>query len=232
MIPYLNKKIFDKELLFGMTPPKVQTIILLIFLYTAVITIMFGIQMLIIIALIILLFLYLGLKDYKSIRKNKVIAQLEEKHERDAKEKILDLLGIQVFLYLNPSAKTMNIEQTYICEKLLNRDLVINNTDLKFFILVKLAWFYYVDENYLKTIGALNSALELKESDPIVLIRLAETYEKIGNANKAIETYTKFNSIYDLPSDLLSYIKSQINRVKDEGPREALPITGLKYMSY
>ena len=115
--------ILDKEWAGKETPVQLIVLIALFLILFLFINFLTGFFSFIVPAALIMSFLlYLAFKIRKSGRPDIELAQLEENEEKEAKKIILDKLGIQVFMYLNPTAKAMNVYQTDICKKLLNRD--------------------------------------------------------------------------------------------------------------
>ena len=172
------------------------------------------------------------LKALSSDRKNKELASLENVRENESKEKICEILGKRIYIELNPNVTPMNVYQTNLCKELLKQDEVKNNNALKFHIYNRLYKFHFIDEEYIKAIEALKSALAINSSEIIVNVCLAETYEYIGRGDKAIKTYETTKIMCSLSSNLTKYIDNQIERVRKKGPRKAPPITGLRYGTF
>ncbi len=167
-----------------------------------------------------------------SNRSNRELARLEENLESTAKEVIISNLGKTLYLELNANFASINVNQTDICEKLLKLEEVSNDTELKFHIYFKLFKFFFIDESYQKSISSLNSAIEINPNNIISRISLAETYEYIGNGEKAIDAYKKLFEINHISNSLKNYINAQIERVVQKGPRKGPPMTGFRYMTY
>ncbi len=166
-----------------------------------------------------------------SNRSNGELARLENSLESKAKELIVSNLGKILYLELNPNFSPINVNQTAICKKLLELEEVKNNTELKFHIYFKIFKFLFIDESYQKSISALNSAIEINPSDIITQICLAETYEYIGNGEKAIDAYNKLFKINHISNSLKKYVEAQIERIIHKGPKKAPPMTGFRYMT-
>ena len=175
---------------------------------------------------------FLIFRARKSDRTNLELAGLEERQENEAKKILIDKLGKEIFLNLNPIANAMNVNQTDLCNDLLMQDEVKSNGELSFHLHLKRYWFHFVDGDYLKAIKALESALEIHSTDLITNVRLAEAYEYLGNAEKAVDIYSTIMDFSSISSKLKEYIGRQIERVRQEGPKKAPPMPGLRYMTY
>jgi tetratricopeptide (TPR) repeat protein len=229
----LPRGILDKEWAGKETPVQliaVFALFLILFLFINFLTGFFS--FIVPSALIMSFVLYLAFKIRKSGRPDIELAEFEEYQEKEARKIIINKLGILVFMYLNPTAKAMNVYQTDICKKLLNRGELKRNKELKFHIYLKLYRFYFIDEDYPKAIDALNSALNIKQNDLITNIRLAETYELLGNGDKAINTYKAIKTFNDISENSKIYFDNQIKRVIREGPKKATPMTGFRYFTH
>ena len=79
-------------------------------------------------------------------------------------------------------------------------------------------------------ITALKQATKLKPTDLIANYRLARAYERIGSGHEAILAYEAALSDPTIDSDALrTFISSQTIRVREKGPQQASPISGLIY---
>lgn len=117
-------------------------------------------------------------------------------------------------------------------QKIIKLNEAKQNKALRFHIFNKLFKYHFIDENYGKSIKALKFALEIRPDDIITNVCLAETYEYIGNGEKAIETYENTKNMCSLSSKLSSYMDEQIKRVSQKGPRKAPPIPGIRYGTF
>ena len=193
----------------------------------------FSLAPFLIIIILVLSILYLLLwKTPSSDRKYKELASLENIRENASKKKICEMLGKSIYIELNPNHTPMNIHQTDICKELLKQDDVKNNNELMFHIFNKLYKFYFIDEEYINAIEALNFALAINPSEIITNVCLAEMYEYIGKGDKAIKTYEATKIMCSLSSNLTKYIDNQIVIVRKKGPRKAPPITGFRYGTF
>ena len=183
-------------------------------------------------AVVVFISYFLILEARKSDRANLELAGLEEQQENEAKKILVDKLGKQIFLNLNPAANAMNVNQTDLCNDLLMQDEVKSNGELSFHLHLKRYWFHFVDGDYLKAIKALVSALEIHSTDLITNVRLAEAYEYAGKGEKAVDIYSTIMDFSSISSKLKEYIGRQIERVRQEGPKKAPPMPGLRYMTH
>jgi len=175
---------------------------------------------------------FLIFRARKSDRANLELAGLEEQQEDEAKKILIDKLGKQIFLNLNPAANAMNVNQTELCNALLIQDEVKSNGELSFHLHLKRYWFHFIAGDYLKAIKALESALEIYPNDIITNIRLAEAYEYVGNGDKAVDRYRTIMDSLPISSKSKEYIGKQIERVGREGPKKAPPMPGFRYMTH
>jgi len=124
------------------------------------------------------------------------------------------------------------IDGIQICTSLLSQSHIQENPELKFYILVKLANYYFNNGDYKESITTLNKALSIKPNDIVANMRIAELYERIDLAEEAISHYNAaLTSTEALTGNLREFIGSQIHRVKTEGPRVKQPPDNFKWFT-
>jgi tetratricopeptide (TPR) repeat protein len=97
------------------------------------------------------------------------------------------------------------------------------DSDLRFHLLVKLAYYYLRDGKQKESIETLRTALSIKPTNLIANCRIAMLLESIGNGNEAITHYDLAQKDKVVSPSLYKYLAAQVQRVKIHGPREKGP---------
>ena len=118
-----------------------------------------------------------------------------------------------------------------ICHELLTEDQVQKDDELKSYIYTILAILYSRDQQYHNAVQYLKNALSINPHNFFVHLKLSEVYEWIGAGPDAISSYKlALNSSSDLSQQFKTYIISQIERIKTQGPSKRLPRRGFTHM--
>ena len=158
--------------------------------------------------------------------------KLEENFEKTANDEIINKLGEGMYtkLYTEDLYRAV-IDGISICQELLSRDEVRKDDNLKFYIYVRIASYFVKDEQYNKAVHYLKEALSLKPDHFLVNLKLAEVHEWGGAGTDAIRCYeTALATSTNVSTDFKAYIRSQIARVKIQGPRKRLPRVGFTHL--
>lgn len=113
----------------------------------------------------------------------------------------------------------------------MRKDNVLKNDELRFYLYLKQYKLYFIGEDFTKAIDALKSALKIKPNDIMVKIWLSESYDRIGNSEKAIGYYYAVYNSGQISGKLRDYTMSQIERIKNEGSKK-VPMGGYRYMTF
>lgn len=182
---------------------------------------------------VLVFFLYsLGYRVHKSDRANKDLAFLENHMELRVKKYIVAKLGKQFYFHLNPEFNAMNTSQIKLCTDLLNQKEVKSDKRLVFYIYWILARFYLIDENPAEAIASLKEAILIDPRNIIMRTCMAETYECMGNGDKAVQAYESLKSSCLLSAKLTAYVNDQIRRINRDGPRREPAVKGLRYITH
>jgi len=160
--------------------------------------------------------------------------QMKEDFEKTANDEIINKLGEETYLELyQEELNQLIVDGIRICQELLSKDKLREDDGLRFHIYVKLAKFYIKDDQYDKAVANFKEALSIKPADLIVNLMIANVYEWLGAGTDAIASYeTALHRSSELSQRFLTYITSQIERVKTKGPRKKPALSGLRYMSH
>ncbi|MFP5212571.1 MAG: tetratricopeptide repeat protein [Acidobacteriota bacterium] len=84
-----------------------------------------------------------------------------------------------------------------------------------------------------KAMDALRLALEVEPDNLVAKVRMAESFEYLGERQKAIGIYQEALSSLQNPSmGLRAFLSGQVDRVRVYGPKHRPTGGGLRYMSY
>jgi len=151
----------------------------------------------------------------------------EEAFEAKGMRLILQAFGRNINRKLRyEDANFIPLHAIEVCLQLLQSQATGADTNLRFYILVKLARYYARDGQSLKAVETLQAALKIKPTDAVANCRLAERFEMKGKAKEAIAHYELAQKDDSIPAGLRDYFAAQMERIQTEGPRESGPFDG------
>jgi tetratricopeptide (TPR) repeat protein len=158
--------------------------------------------------------------------------QIEQQFDKTANDLILSKLGEDIYLKLyREELNWVELDGIRICQGLLNRDEVIKDDELRFYLYVRMADFYIKDDQYHNAIDYLKRALIINPLNLIVNLKIAEVYEWMGSEANAISSYeTAFINSSNVSERFQTHIRSQIERINKKGSRKRLPRRGFTHM--
>ena len=124
---------------------------------------------------------------------------------------------------------SVSTPQQFYIEILEDKTLHMSD-EVRYFLSIEVGRFFVKANEYNKAIEYFRTANELLESRLVGNIKLAQTFEFLGDAEQAIHYYQK--AIIDpLNSEKLNkYILAQVDRVKEKGPCRQPPTLVARYM--
>lgn len=115
-------------------------------------------------------------------------------------------------------------------KELLENETLMKDNDFRFALHLRMAKELAKGDDIQKEKEHLKEALKMRPGNPVALFRLAYSYEKAGEMEKAINSYRSLleTKLADA-SNFKRLIGQQIERVNTKGPRRRPPNPGLKY---
>lgn len=115
-------------------------------------------------------------------------------------------------------------------KELLGNETLMKDNDFNFALHLRMAKGFAKGDDIEQEKDYLKVALKMKPENPVALFRVAFSYEKTGEADKAIESYKSLlNTKLADASNFKKFIEKQIERVYTKGPSRRPPNPGLKY---
>jgi len=102
--------------------------------------------------------------------------------------------------------------------------------EVQYFLLIEVSRILVREDDYKKAIEYLLKAHQLLENRLVVNIKLAQTFEYIGDVIQAERYYQKATSDPLNSEKLNKFIGTQIERVKTKGPCKQPPALGARYI--
>ena len=154
--------------------------------------------------------------------------------EKFIKKLVLRSCGIFSFLnYFQDQFNSIRPAQKSICQKLLKDPKISKDDNSLFCLYYKLANLELREDNFKNEKLMLQSALALKPNDLLANFKYAICCEMDGAVDEAINYYElAAKDPYIVSESLKKYIMEHIERIKQKGPINRMPVLGLKYQSY
>jgi tetratricopeptide (TPR) repeat protein len=105
-----------------------------------------------------------------------------------------------------------------------------SDPERKFLLFLTMGFQAFKGDAYPKAAEALRQAVQVKPNNLVANFRLAAIFEYLGNGVEAIRHYEAAMGDPSLVSQSLkTFVQSQIERVKVQGPRKGSKVQGLRY---
>ena len=162
---------------------------------------------------------------------SKEYKQLEESLKERGDDLIISVFGEKIFqkLYVE-DLNWIPVDGLDVCMDLLSKEEVKNDEELRFYIYVRMAEFYFKDGSYSNSLKCLKKSISIKPSNFIANYRIAEISERLGLVEQSLAYYECAADSPEIPGSLKEYVIYRIERIKTTGPITKKAPSGLKWL--
>jgi tetratricopeptide (TPR) repeat protein len=101
----------------------------------------------------------------------------------------------------------------------------------KYYIYIRAGYVLKTKRKYENSIVKLEKAIEIHPATLVPTFMIAQSFERLGEAEKAILAYkTALEDSYCKSNNIREYLNDQIQRVQIKGPSKKSPMSGLRHL--